>query len=153
MKINRYLFALFLMLCMTAASGGQAAKINPTAAEKEKTKMLSVQIESKQPDLAGSGEYMQMKADEIMDIVKEAGLNYIVHESTNYGAYPAPNRSGCGNTESCFQVMGNISFTFMPDKQEKQVLDLLQKKGFSATIGQYYFGSCGDRTNRSRSKQ
>jgi hypothetical protein len=139
----RIVFAFFTTAIFLAAAA--YAAVSPDINQLEKTRLLSVDVSMVESDLKQSSSFMDTKVKEVADVLARKGLKEAVFWASNYSVSLLKGANSCPDSRPCYRLTGYVTFKLLPPEgREQDLLDGLQKEGFSAKLSQYYFGQCQD---------
>ncbi len=111
------------------------------------TSQINVNFNSQETDLSKINTIMDDKLKSIESLAKKAGLDKFEMQSMNYNLY-VNNSGGCniiasdGNTNSVYQLNGNISFTALPASKATDLMVELNKKGYGGSLSVNKYRQC-----------
>tara|TARA_R110002095_G_scaffold206163_2_gene189983 strand:- start:783 stop:1232 length:450 start_codon:yes stop_codon:yes gene_type:complete len=148
MKFLNLVLALSCFAISFTAHNAQARKAvlvsdaNAQTCKMVETATLGINFSNIPVDLKSSKSFIQQKADEILAIAADLGIDDIQVQNMNYSIY-SNNNGGCNaSTASVYQLSGNVSFQIPNAGKAESLMQALGEKSYNVNFNMNAYRQC-----------
>lgn len=148
MTIRLVLIAFIVIFTTTSSAYAEKRVSAGVSGNDQKCKMVTtaqvgVNFNNVESNVSTVKSSMDQKIAAITALAKEAGINTVELQSSNYSAYANNNSGGCPSPENMqIQISGNASFDVKPPEKAGDFMNLLIAKGYMANFNVNSYKQC-----------
>ena len=106
------------------------------------TATVGINFNNVPTDIKSAKSYTQEKADEVITIAKDLGIEDIIVQNMNYNVY-SNNGGGCsGAVASQYNLNGNISFQIADAEKAANLMEAISEKGYKVNFNMNAYRQC-----------